>query len=956
MRAWYQSLRQSLNGIVLSVKDYGASGDGSVDDTAAFQAAISQAAVNHGVLYIPTGNYKITAELPITTALIIFGDGPTSSIIEPHLTAAVSNVFAMTAGGNLIVRDIGFDGSSVSNPTPTNMVYMINVDPSSGTLENVDITNVRFSNLNLFNGVYGTAADVDLRTTHCIFIDNVDYVSITKCVADTVAGSFCYIQYVNHITVKDNHLKDVGWYPIHFEARVRFFSVEDNFITHPTTTGSVLGGFIDILEDTTVLIGTSGTDPDGIFYNNGLIQGNYCSGRSAYASVINVLSVSGVTIKDNKIDSIARGTQNSTDGFIYNIHVGTRAASNFFYYGPPMNIIIEGNMIRSESNGGVLNYGIRVDNDFQSNIVGTERRLIERVIIRENIMGYHLYNRGSGYPDVNMDKGIYVTGDIGGMQDLTIEDNSILNRITTQASADGEGVIDIIGSSSTIVDGVKIGGNRIEMVGTPTGSSVVGISIGNYVENVLNTKPNYFLNPYTAVETSATGVSNIYNLDDQVVESVNDPYIFGSALTDTYHRTLSGNTAARPAAGKNLTSYMTYFDTDVGNPVWYDGSSWIDAFGGAPATAYITASSTDTLTNKTFDANGTGNSLSNVDVADLANGTDGELITWSSSAAPATVAVGTATHVLTSNGVGAAPTFQASSGSDLVNDTTPQLGGQLDVNGNAIGDGTLELITFTEDASAVNQVNIENEATGSGPIISAAGGDTNIDLNLNGKATGNVILRDGTDVTKDVSFEISGSTTGKTSTLTFAHTDDRTLTMPDRTCSILGDSSVHTLTNKTMTGTGNAFSGIAFSSLDTTTTGFVVGAPTGGDKGAGTINASAVYDDNVILTCYVFDQAVDGNIDNSKWDAKVGAVGTHKPMRKFKDRIGTKYDPLDIDKYTQHFKDKKHLTSMPNEVKFNVEEGMPTGEWIQRLIETVEIQAVHISQLNDRLKVMEGEK
>jgi len=35
---------------------------------------------------------------------------------------------------------------------------------------------------------------------------------------------------------------------------------------------------------------------------------------------------------------------------------------------------------------------------------------------------------------------------------------------------------------------------------------------------------------------------------------------------------------------------------------------------------FITASSTDTLTNKTFDANGTGNSISNIEVADLASG------------------------------------------------------------------------------------------------------------------------------------------------------------------------------------------------------------------------------------------------------------------------------------------------------------------------------------------------
>lgn len=72
----------------------------------------------------------------------------------------------------------------------------------------------------------------------------------------------------------------------------------------------------------------------------------------------------------------------------------------------------------------------------------------------------------------------------------------------------------------------------------------------------------------------------------------------------------------------------------------------------------IGAATTDTLTNKTFDANGTGNSLSNVDVADLANGTDGELITWDATGAPAVVAVGTVGQVLTSGGAGVAPTMQ----------------------------------------------------------------------------------------------------------------------------------------------------------------------------------------------------------------------------------------------------------------------------------------------------------
>lgn len=48
-----------------------------------------------------------------------------------------------------------------------------------------------------------------------------------------------------------------------------------------------------------------------------------------------------------------------------------------------------------------------------------------------------------------------------------------------------------------------------------------------------------------------------------------------------------------------------------------------------------------------------------VTIAMLADGTDGELITWGADGVATTVPVGTATHVLTSNGVGAAPTFQA---------------------------------------------------------------------------------------------------------------------------------------------------------------------------------------------------------------------------------------------------------------------------------------------------------
>ena len=93
---------------------------------------------------------------------------------------------------------------------------------------------------------------------------------------------------------------------------------------------------------------------------------------------------------------------------------------------------------------------------------------------------------------------------------------------------------------------------------------------------------------------------------------------------------------------------------------------------------------------------------------------------------------------ITTNITGNILTISTTALSNMVEDTSPQLGGDLDINGFAIGDGTNDLLSFVEDGAAVNNVEIENESTGAGPYIRAVGADTNVDLNLESKNEGNI--------------------------------------------------------------------------------------------------------------------------------------------------------------------------------------------------------------------------
>ncbi len=89
--------------------------------------------------------------------------------------------------------------------------------------------------------------------------------------------------------------------------------------------------------------------------------------------------------------------------------------------------------------------------------------------------------------------------------------------------------------------------------------------------------------------------------------------------------------------------------------------------------------------------------------------------------------------------------IEIQTGGDVVDDTSPQLGGDLDTNdfniafddAHGINDENgNEQIVFQTTASAVNQIDITNAATGNSPSVQATGGDSNINLKVGPKGTG----------------------------------------------------------------------------------------------------------------------------------------------------------------------------------------------------------------------------
>jgi hypothetical protein len=73
--------------LVFNVMNYGATGNGTTDDTTAIKAAITAASVSGGIVFLPPGTYKVSSVMTINSpAVSILGAGSGATFIRPSST------------------------------------------------------------------------------------------------------------------------------------------------------------------------------------------------------------------------------------------------------------------------------------------------------------------------------------------------------------------------------------------------------------------------------------------------------------------------------------------------------------------------------------------------------------------------------------------------------------------------------------------------------------------------------------------------------------------------------------------------------------------------------------------------------------------------------------------------------------------------------------------------------
>ena len=218
------------------------------------------------------------------------------------------------------------------------------------------------------------------------------------------------------------------------------------------------------------------------------------------------------------------------------------------------------------------------------------------------------------------------------------------------------------------------------------------------------------------VDTQVATEDTITELNDTTISSIGSGELLKWNGSAWINQTLAE--AGIAASGAKLSDFAATSSSELAGTISDETGSGALVFATSPT--FVTPALGTPASGVATNLTGTAASLTAGTVSDnaitlakMAAGTDGNLISYDTNGDPVAVATGTATHVLTSNGAGAAPTFQAPAGGSISGHQ--DYGGQYDAFDVQRVSFEIQLNNF-DDSTRTGSGQINDDLTGESQV------------------------------------------------------------------------------------------------------------------------------------------------------------------------------------------------------------------------------------------------
>jgi len=315
-----KATNRMITGAAFNVLDFGADVTGTSDVSTAFQAAIDAAVAAGRSVYIPGGDYKLSAKLSIPSDIAIYGDGYISRIFRDTSVAAF-DMMEVKNKNHVVLKDFLIDGvTKLDNAVAANRYSGIRIWADGGSRPNdIEVVGIHINNTtNAENQTEGNRG--------CLLIEDAFDVRVRQCKFYGNIGTAILIEIKNGTS-------GVNCEQIQIEQCWGIGEQAPYLATYPNGFGSFISGghHQDVL--------VSGCYCDGFGFSNISMNGprstvqNCISLNATFAGI----NVGHTNANNNCDDSVIQGNICRGSGYEGILVAGSK------------NLVIDGNVLRDNS-------------------------------------------------------------------------------------------------------------------------------------------------------------------------------------------------------------------------------------------------------------------------------------------------------------------------------------------------------------------------------------------------------------------------------------------------------------------------------------------------------------------------------------------------------------------------------------------------------------------------------